>query len=141
MKLSQAMDSELNKGLSPIEFARREEYEAKCTSCGACCCFYADQPGKIGADGMAAEDSFLSYPITITRESRWQNAEPELIVETEQVMRTKALHGFPSCIALDGIPLVAVACSIYEERPKQCQLFMPGSNMCLNARKWAGLTE
>lgn len=128
----------LNMGMSPEEFARREEYEAKCTSCGACCCFYADQPGNIGADGIAAEDENLSYPITITRESHWQNAATEIITEEQQVMKTKELHGFPACIALEGVPGVDIGCSIYEDRPEQCRLFMPGSNMCLNARRWAG---
>jgi Fe-S-cluster containining protein len=129
---------ELNMGLSPAEFARREEYEKKCTSCGACCCFYAATPAKIGADGFAARDPHLSYQVTITRESHWQNAETELIVEDEQVMKTKILHDFPACIALEGLPGEHVMCSIYEDRPHQCRLFMAGSNMCLTARRWAG---
>lgn len=125
-------------GLSPAEFARREEYEAKCTSCGACCCFYAAVPGQIGADGIASKNPKLSYHITRERVSTWPDGDREIIKESEYVMHTKSLNGFPACSALEGEPGKDVGCSIYEDRPKQCRLFMPGSNMCLNARMWAG---
>lgn len=132
------MPEHKNMGISPQELARKDEYEQKCTSCGACCCFYAATPGKIAADGPASENPKLSYPITISRTVRWQNSENEVLTETEFVMHTKKLGDFPACIALEGQPGAKVECGIYSVRPAQCRLFMPGSNMCLTARQWAG---
>jgi Fe-S-cluster containining protein len=128
-------------GLGPAEYARREQYEALCTSCGACCCSYAEREGMIGADGPAAHNPALSYRKITTIKSRWQNAPDEIITKDEMVMRTKQLNGFPACVALDGTPTKDVKCTIYAERPEQCRLFMPGSNMCLVARRWAGLEQ
>lgn len=135
---SQSPESFLNMGISPAERARKAEYEQKCTSCGACCCFYAQEEANIGADGPAAENPNLSYHIESERRFRWPDGDEEVIKESKMVMITKELKGFPACVALEGEPGRRVACAIYEQRPKHCELFMPGSNMCLNARRWAG---
>lgn len=124
--------------LSPSELQRREEYAAKCVSCGACCCFYAREPAMIGADGPAAEDPALSYFVQITHTNRWPDGDLEVLEETQRVMYTKDLQGFPACVALEGRPGQDVGCSIYETRPEHCRGFQPGSDMCLQTRQWAG---
>jgi Fe-S-cluster containining protein len=125
-------------GISPAELARKEEYEAKCTSCGACCCFYAEKEGMIAADGPAGKDSKLSYYKETEQRFTWPDGDEEVFRESGMVMITKHLKGLPACVALEGTPGEDVKCTIYQNRPKHCRLFMPGSNMCINARKWVG---
>ena len=68
---------------------------------------------------------------------------------TAQVMRlgwTKALNVLNdevvdvyACTALVGVVADKVACGIYEERPKACRRFEPGSEDCLEMRLRANL--
>jgi Fe-S-cluster containining protein len=39
------------------------------------------------------------------------------------------------CCALRGTVGQSVSCSIYQDRPRACQQFQPGSPLCLEARK------
>lgn len=135
---SDQLQTKLNMGISPEEYARQEEYQAKCTSCGACCCFFAREPAMIGADGPASEDPNLSYYREKVVTFTWPDGDKEEHRTEEYVMLTKQLEGFPACIALEGKPGEKVGCGIYETRPKHCRMFVPGSNMCITARKWAG---
>lgn len=93
----------------------------------------------INADGPAGEDPKLSYHRRVERRFTWPDGDEELHVEEGMVMRTKELGGYPSCVALNGEIGKCVSCSIYQIRPLHCRLFVPGSNMCLNARRWSGI--
>lgn len=39
------------------------------------------------------------------------------------------------CVALEGKVGACVSCKIYESRPEACRKFLPGSFLCLEARK------
>jgi len=43
------------------------------------------------------------------------------------------------CVALTGKVGCAVGCSIYNDRPAACRSFVPGSTLCREARKAAGI--
>lgn len=45
------------------------------------------------------------------------------------------------CVALRGKVGVRVSCAIYEHRPAACRAFVPGSALCLEARKAAGFKD
>lgn len=125
--------------MRPEERERIAEYEKKCTSCGACCSYYAEHEGAINADGPAGEDPKLSYHKRVERRFKWPDGTEDCHIDEGMVMRTKELGGYPACAALEGQIGKQVACTIYQIRPLHCRLFVPGSNMCLTARKWAGL--
>ena len=95
----------------------------------------------IGADGPAAENPELSYHRRDEKRFTWPDGDEEVHIDERMVMRTKTLEGFPSCIALEGSPGKCVGCSIYQIRPVHCRVFFPGSNQCLEARRWAGFEE
>jgi Fe-S-cluster containining protein len=44
------------------------------------------------------------------------------------------------CVALTGKVGCDVGCSIYNNRPNACRAFVPGSQLCLEARSAAGIT-
>ena len=121
--------------------ARIEAYQAKCTSCGACCSYFAREPAKIQADGPAADDPSLSYWHDSTHENKWPDGDSETVDLSTQVMKTHRLGEWPACIALQGEIGREVGCAIYETRPDHCRRFEPGSLMCLAARAWAGIKE
>ena len=43
------------------------------------------------------------------------------------------------CIALEGEVGIAVNCSVYNFRPDACRKFVPGSQLCLEARSKLGI--
>jgi Fe-S-cluster containining protein len=43
------------------------------------------------------------------------------------------------CVALTGEVGCNVGCSIYNNRPKACRAFVPGSALCYEAREAAGI--
>ena len=45
------------------------------------------------------------------------------------------------CVALTGKVGCNVGCSIYNHRPAACRAFVPGSQLCLEARHAAGILE
>lgn len=120
---------------------RREAYQQKCTSCGACCSYFGREPAKITADGPAAEDPALSYFHEEKHVNNWPDGDEEEVDFSRQVMRTRFLGDWPACTALTGEIGRQVGCSIYETRPSRCAAFEPGSVMCIAARAWAGIKE
>jgi len=105
--------------------AIREEYEAKCQSCGLCCCHPMTK-----ADGKAADDPLLSYQDTKEITYSWWHGYEQTDTETGSWMRMKDGH----CIALKGEPGKSVTCGIYENRPSVCRQFEAGSEACLHLR-------
>jgi Fe-S-cluster containining protein len=45
------------------------------------------------------------------------------------------------CVALAGEVGCGVSCSIYNNRPNACRAFVAGSQLCLEARAAAGISE
>ena len=70
---------------------------------------------------------------------QWPDGDVETVHHEGFVMRTKALNGWPVCIALTGEVGAKVSCSVYDFRPTPCRTFEAGSAACLHVRKWAGI--
>lgn len=104
----------------------REEYEAKCQTCGLCCCHPLTK---------ADEPSELSYFATQEVTYRWWHGYEQTDKEEGYWMRMEDGH----CIALEGELGNQVSCSIYNDRPKVCRQFEAGSESCLHLREKAGL--
>lgn len=61
----------------------------------------------------------------------------EMVREDLPLMRTVN----DRCVALAGVPGLAVACVVYNGRPVGCRRFVPGSGLCLEARNKLLLEE
>ena len=84
-----------------------------CQSCGACCAHK------------------WSWPILRRDRSDAVNI-PEAMVRADlPLMRTTESR----CVALSGEVGHRVGCTIYDARPSACRNFVPGSALCLEARK------
>lgn len=110
--------------IAPSE-SDRNEYQAKCQSCGLCCCH-----PLIKADGPITSDSDLTYWATEQVTYRWWHGYEQTDGETGYWMRQVDEH----CIALRGTLGRDVTCTIYETRPSACRQFEPGSEACLRLR-------
>jgi len=110
----------------------KEEYEAKCQSCGLCCCV-----PLIKADGKAAYDRLLSYPAIHEITYRWWHGYEQ--TDTEQGYWMRMREG--RCIALEGELKKQVTCTIYPDRPNVCRAFEAGSDACLHLREKAGIDD
>jgi len=88
-----------------------------CKTCGACCCFKWSWPilkrDRSDATGIPAEMQREDYPLMKTTNNR--------------------------CIALEGKVGETVCCMVYPNRPKSCQQFVAGSELCKEARRKEGL--
>lgn len=119
----------------------REEYAAKCQTCGACCSYYAYGVRRIKADGPIANDSRFAYFGIGVLTYQWPDGQKQTVRTSNYWMRVKYSRDktkWPRCAALTGTIGVSVTCSIYEDRPRTCRVFEPGSEQCVNIRKWAG---
>jgi uncharacterized protein len=95
-----------------------QEYD--CQSCGACC------------------SHKWSWPILRRDRSDAVGIPPEMVRTDLPLLKTVDSR----CVALDGVVGSCVSCKIYENRPEACRRFVPGSLLCLEARKAVlGLTN
>lgn len=120
--------------ISPITAptnAIREEYAAKCLSCGACCSYYAQERRLIVADGIAEEFKHLTRVVVEDVEFEWGGNEKDTYHSETLAMQVTDT----SCVALQGEVGRDVRCGIYEGRPGACRVFDPGSDFCLRIRK------
>jgi len=122
---------QIQKNSAPIGF--------DCQTCGACCSFFARKEGIIDADTGVKDDIDLSYFVDEEIKFQWPDGDVETVHHEGFVMRTKALNGWPACVALTGEVGVRVSCSVYDKRPSPCRTFEAGSAACLHVRKWAGI--
>ena len=104
----------------------REEYEAKCQSCGLCCCHPLTK-----ADGVVTTDSEMTYYSTESVTYRWWHGEEITDTQTGFWMRRTSDE---KCIALEGTLGQDVRCSIYDDRPSVCRQFEAGSEACIHLR-------
>lgn len=90
---------------------RMDEYD--CRKCGACCSFKWSWPvlRRDRSDAVGIPSGMLLPNLLLLRSCRGR------------------------CVALHGTVGLAVACSIYENRPQACKRFVPGGMLCLEARE------
>ena len=121
--------------------AVRSVYASQCLSCGVCCAYYAQNPFHIDlneADTPPPKLVQIGPRHTGRGGDGWND---------NRYMRTVDLKakdffgwkGFKKCIAFEGTMGKEVRCGIYEQRPRACSEYDPGSPGCLNARRWAGM--
>jgi Fe-S-cluster containining protein len=84
-----------------------------CRTCGACCCFR------------------WSWPVLRRDRADAVGIPGEMVRSDLPLMRTVG----DRCVALSGVPGVEVACLVYNGRPEACRRFVPGSALCLEARR------
>lgn len=107
-----------------------------CRHCGACCISNWDLPGYVALT-----------PTEVKRLSEWKRAhwihyEHNDWDGTFPALRTKEnKQSHIVCIAFRGSIGKQCSCSIYDDRPKPCRGFKPGSMNCREAREATGLEE
>lgn len=107
-----------------------------CRNCGACC--ISNEDGYSYAD-VSKQDLKKIAPLLEDSLGDYINNEGSY-TGTSTVWRSPATGpamGFKicQCSFLGGDPGALVGCLIYEERPKVCRDFKPGSPACLHAIK------
>lgn len=90
-----------------------------CQKCGACCTFK------------------WSWPVLKKDRSDAAGIPDEMVRKDLPLMKTINNR----CVALDGEVGKCVSCKIYESRPSSCQRFVPGSELCIEARKHLAITN
>lgn len=105
--------------------------DLNCQACGACC---------TGAASDDATGILFFLPIAKHEFRRLPRA---VTVEVDPMGLGKvfalAVAG-RRCAALDGVVGMSVSCRVYNDRPKICRVFPPGSDNCLLARKEVGVS-
>src|SRR5690606_2173226 len=83
-----------------------------CRECGACCSYSYDWP-QLEWDGSDSE-----------------NIPEAMVVEETQCLKCTGNR----CGALVGVVGEKVSCSIYQDRPRVCREFLPGTDDCARVR-------
>lgn len=112
---------------------------ADCQSCGACCISPYDYPAYVDLDEEEVDripkrlvthaHNLLSYPAMKTKAARARVRVDGATKTVEAIV----------CVALQGKPGESCACKIYEDRPRACSQFRPGSSECRASRAELGL--
>jgi Fe-S-cluster containining protein len=113
----------------PSQFAAspvlKDLYAGECQRCGMCCSYFA-RPGRANGLMLGCSDEKL----------------PEWLVESyhgSKMLRILPEPAWPlyhRCAALEGDLGERVSCKAYEERPRMCKEFEPGSAYCMIVRSW-----
>ncbi len=102
-----------------------------CRTCGACCTTGA-------ADGGRGQLAYL--PISKAESKRLPPGVVTLaVIEGIGSQRSLRFNG-DRCAALDGVVGLSCSCRVYDERPRICRVFPPGSPNCVAARAERGLS-
>lgn len=118
----------------------RERYSAECRSCGACCSYYAARPRMLPArSGALAGDPAHTFRARTATRYVWPDGSARVLREDTYWLRRRRVGGRWRCAALQGDIGVSVSCRVYRKRPPSCREFEPGSEMCREVRRWAGL--
>ncbi len=111
----------------PLVSSSDKEYD--CIACGRCC--YYNKPNYVLLYPQDIEAFGLAGLTKHTAKSTLSGASLRAGEDSsEMYMRMDNGH----CCALDVVPGVSYACSIYKDRPLLCEMFEPGSADCLEAR-------
>lgn len=122
------------------------ENENHCMSCGLCCIYYPTLAKQYKGQWACVEDSEKDkvprklYKITRGEviPSNYRDAGIKSFIKDKV---DKDWKGFRRCVALEGVAREKVSCNVYENRPKVCSDFKPGSESCNQIRKWGNLKE
>lgn len=113
----------------------RELYAQECKACGICCVVHCQNPFNIHA--INAE----GIPRKLVQIGPRDHYGANRFLRIKRI-KDKEFTGeqeFSQCSALEGKLRVDVRCSIYENRPKCCSNYVPGSPACVAARRWGGM--
>ena len=109
--------------------------ELDCQACGACCVSSWDVESYVYIDDRDIKRLKLAYTDrTVKKLIAFEDDPYERGLATK-----KSKQGHIVCVGLRGSVAKQCSCRIYEARPRACRDFKPGSNVCLAARKDAGL--
>lgn len=135
---------ETNRAAQPNE-SRRDEYAAKCRTCGACCSYFSVRPHGIPVKrGRLAVNTALTFRRAVKIAYHWPDVNSgivKVVLEACAWMRRRKRNGWWQCVAFRGHVGQTNHCSIYQTRPAVCRNFDPGSEKCVAARTWAGLEK
>lgn len=117
----------------------RKVYADECLTCGICCVYYSQRP--FGVPVQIADNAPRKL-VQIGPRLKYDGTDSSW--STNRYMRTEGLPaknfwgwiGFSKCAALKGKVGLNVRCGIYEQRPRACSDFDPGSPACIKARRW-----
>jgi hypothetical protein len=98
-----------------------------CLPCGACCHLLYCAPIKPGEEKALPPETY--WEITVTTDIG------EFVID--RYFRRQS--PVPNCVALKGRVGESVACSVYENRPRNCRDFDAGSDRCHALRRACGL--
>lgn len=115
--------------------AVRDLYAAECTACGVCCVVHCQTPFNIHAIDAEGIPKKL---IQIGPRDRY-GANKFLRIDKIKDRRFTGRQEFKKCAALVGTLRRNVRCAIYENRPRCCSNYVPGSPACLESREWGGM--
>lgn len=121
----------------PVALKKVPTSELDCMKCGACCVAPYDQESWV--------DILREDVDRLTKSERRRlvaRRRPTPALGSEPLLRFKTKvnrQGHVVCKALSGLVGLNCKCSVYERRPTICQDFSPGSGLCRDARKEAGL--
>ena len=107
-----------------------------CQECGACCLADYDSPEYVHMTEAEANIFVLAgHGEKVYRDKRSKSfGEPLPSVKTCYDRR-----GNCKCVALEGELGGKVRCTVYDIRPSVCRNFKPGSAVCYEARRAAGM--
>lgn len=125
-----------------------KEKENLCISCGLCCIYYPTNAHKSGISqewALIEDNETNNIPRTLYRITR----NPPKVDFHKEIGANKFIKdkpdniwkGYRRCVALEGIQTRNIGCSVYENRPKVCRDFEPGSERCNHIREWGGLKK
>ena len=124
-----------------------------CMTCGLCCVATSDQEAFCDLDDADLErlseavgDSWIKRNIMfastfdmIARRFDGGRHGADMAIKTKSLpIKSGPLKGCESCacVALKGVPMKKVSCSIYEDRPQACRVAVkPGDRTCLEIRR------
>ena len=90
-----------------------------CRTCGACCGPLDDAPAYVA---LSARDA-ARLPAPYATDAVVRDDDGSALATTR-------CGGATVCVALRGTVGEAVTCAIYDDRPRGCRLFRPGSRIC-----------
>jgi Fe-S-cluster containining protein len=131
---------ERRKSQEAATASARERYAAECLSCGACCAYYAARPMLLPCRrGALTGDPAYTFRARAATRYVWPDGTIRVLREVTYWLRRRRVDGRWRCAALAGKLGESVSCRVYRKRPPSCRQFEPGSEMCRETRRWAGL--
>lgn len=119
----------------------RALYADDCQHCGMCCIYFGKFQINVESDGPQPPRKLVQIgrKVSLTPDgehsepscNRWMRVIPDPLWAKGKLSR---------CVALTGTQGKDIRCSIYDDRPRGCREFDPGSDYCLRIREWGRLS-